>query len=50
METNLHWQDDKKFDLKAHQKSEGYVAHKWKVAHLLPDNHPYKNSPPKKDD
>ncbi len=26
---------------------EGYLAHKWGVTHLLPDNHPYRYKPPK---
>jgi len=28
------------------QKLEGYAAHKWGLAALLPSDHPYKNSPP----
>ena len=28
------------------QKLEGYLAHKWALADLLPDDHPYKAAPP----
>ena len=28
------------------EKAEGYIAHKWGMANLLPNSHPYKNSAP----
>lgn len=29
-----------------HEKGDGYLAHKWHIDHLLPDDHPFKDQPP----
>lgn len=33
-------------DTDTRQRIEGYLAHKWSLTAKLPNNHPYKNSPP----